>query len=184
MVTRAGWSGSSGRPAPSPGPGPGCANLSRMMGVIVAYGLRWGEVWADDDASAVAVWGPPDAGTPGLPRLLRVGFGRLPLKAGLSGSARLMSAMSATEPFHKTVHGPHWYLMAIGTRPERQGQGLGGALVEVGTSRADEAGLPCYLETGTQENIGFYSKRGFEIIGQTPVHGYTITGMVRPPRKG
>jgi len=33
------------------------------------------------------------------------------------------------------------------TRTTRQGQGLGSALVEMGTSRADAAGVPCYLET-------------------------------------
>ena len=65
--------------------------------------------------------------------------------------------MSVTEKFHKTVNGPHWYLAAVGSRDEHQGRGLGSELVEVGTSRADEAGLPCYLETGTQSNIDFYA---------------------------
>jgi len=53
--------------------------------------------------------------------------------------------------------------------------------VEVGTSRADEAGVPCYLETGTQSNVDFYTKRGFEIVGQTDFDGHTLTGMVRAP---
>jgi len=68
-------------------------------------------------------------------------------------------------------------------RSECQGQGLGSALVEVGTSRADAAGVPCYLETGTQSNIDFYTKRGFEIVGQTDFDGHTLTGMVRQPRE-
>ena len=59
---------------------------------------------------------------------------------------RIVRALSATEPFHKAVDGPHWYLVAVGTRPERQGQGLGSALLEVGTSQADAVGLPCYQE--------------------------------------
>ena len=54
--------------------------------------------------------------------------------------------------------------------------------MEVGTSRADDAGVPCYLETGTQSNIDFYTKRGFEIVGQTEFLGHTLTGMVRQPR--
>ena len=90
--------------------------------------------------------------------------------------------MSATGPFHKTVHGPHWYLVTIGTRKARQGQGLGGTLVEVGTSRADAAGVPCYLETATQRNVDFYAKRGFEVVGQAEVEGFTLFGMVRAPR--
>ena len=55
------------------------------------------------------------------------------------------------------------------------------ALVEVGTSHADAAGVPCYLETGTQSNIDFYTKRGFEIVGQTDFDGHTLAGMVRQP---
>jgi hypothetical protein len=43
--------------------------------------------------------------------------------------------------------------------------------------------VPCYLETGTQSNIDFYTKRGFEIVGQTAYLGHTLTGMVRQPRK-
>ena len=48
----------------------------------------------------------------------------------------------------EAVEGPHWYLMVIGTDPSKQGQGLGSALMEVVTSQADSAGVPCYLETG------------------------------------
>lgn len=90
----------------------------------------------------------------------------MPFRLGVSGSKRFVQALSATEPFHQTVHGPHWYLVSVGTRSEHRGQGLGSELIDVGTSRADAAGLPCYLETGTQANIDFYAKRGFEVIGQ------------------
>jgi ribosomal protein S18 acetylase RimI-like enzyme len=73
----------------------------------------------------------------------------------MAGSRRFIQSLSKTEPFHKSVDGPHWYLVAVGARSECQGQGLGSELVEVGTSRADAAGVPCYLETGTQSNIDF-----------------------------
>ncbi|MBA3586165.1 MAG: GNAT family N-acetyltransferase [Chloroflexi bacterium] len=76
----------------------------------------------------------------------------------------------------------HWYLLSVGTRAERRGQGPGSALIEAGTSRANAAGVPCYLETATQANIDFYSKRGFEVIGQADLRGHTLTGMVRKPR--
>jgi ribosomal protein S18 acetylase RimI-like enzyme len=152
-----------------------------FMSLPLQYGLRWGEVWGTDDMSAVAVWVPPGRGDMGLGRMLRVGLARMPLRLGWAGSRRFLQALSATEPFHKTVRGPHWYLVAIGARPERQGQGLGSRLVQVGTSRADSAGVPCYLETGTQSNVDFYTKRGFEIVGQTEFDGHTLTGMVRPP---
>jgi ribosomal protein S18 acetylase RimI-like enzyme len=154
-----------------------------FMSMPLHYGLRWGEVWSNDDTSAVAVWIPPDSGEMGLGRMLQIGLARVPVRLGVNGFRRFIGSLSKTEAFHKSVDGPHWYLLAVGARSARQGQGLGSALVEVGTSRADEAGLPCYLETGTQSNIDFYTKRGFEIVGQAEYLGHTLTGMVRQPRK-
>jgi predicted N-acetyltransferase YhbS len=114
--------------------------------------------------------------------MLRVGMAGLPVRLGISGTRRFAAAMSATEEFHQQVEGPHWYLVALGTRPEHQGEGLGSALVELGTARADDQGLPCYLETGTASNVAYYSRRGFEVVGQTELFGHTLTGMVRKPR--
>ncbi len=153
-----------------------------MMVTILAYGMRYGRVWSNDDASAVAIWLHPESGPMKLPRMLRVGMWRAPFMLGLEGMRRMSKAMSAAEGFHKQVEGPHWYLNTIGTRTARQGQGLGSTLVEMGTSRADDAGVPCYLDTMTDSNIAFYRKRGFEIVGQADCYGHTLTGMVRPPR--
>lgn len=153
-----------------------------MMDILLAYGMRYGRVWANDDASAVAIWLNPESGPMTMPRMLRAGMWRAPFILGLEGMGRMSKSMSATESFHKQVHGRHWYLMTVGTRTARQGQGLGSQLVEMGTSRADEAGVPCYLETGTDSNIAFYRKRGFEIIGQADCFGHTLTGMIRQPR--
>ena len=113
---------------------------------------------------------------------MRAGMWRMPFKLGARGTARFMRTMSVVEPLHKAVEGPHWYLGAIATRPERQGQGLGNALLKIGTDQADAAGAPCYLETGTDENVAFYRKRGFEVSGQAQVEGYTVYGMIRPPQ--
>ena len=149
----------------------------------IAYGMRWGEVSCNDDASAVAVWFPPGSTDVTLGRMLRVGMGALPFRAGIPGTIRFMRALTATEKFHKAVKGPHWYLMAIGASPARQGTGLGSALLELGTSQANAAGIPCYLETATESNVPFYSKRGFEVIGQANLLGFTLYGMVRQPRQ-
>jgi ribosomal protein S18 acetylase RimI-like enzyme len=154
-----------------------------FMSLPLQYGLRWGEVWATDDMSAVAVWIPPASGDLGFGRMLRVGFARMPFRLGINGSRRFIRSLPKTEAFHKSIDGLHWYLLAVGARAECQGQGLGSTLVEVGTSRADAAGVPCYLETATQSNVDFYTKRGFEIIGQTEYLGHTLTGMVRQPRE-
>ncbi len=42
--------------------------------------------------------------------------------------------------------------------------------------------MPCYLETATQSNVDFYGKRGFEVVGDVEVEGFTLFGVVRPPQ--
>lgn len=153
-----------------------------FFGMTVRYGARWGQCWCNDDASSAAVWFPPGKTHISTTRMLRVGFAALPFKAGLNGASRFMRALPVTEKFHKAVEGPHWYLMAIGTRVARQGSGQGSALLELGTSQADAAKIPCYLETGTEANVAYYSKRGFEVTGQAEIFGFTLYGMVRQPR--
>jgi GNAT superfamily N-acetyltransferase len=95
---------------------------------------------------------------------------------------RVMQSAPVLDRLHGVVSGPHWYLMAIGTRPERQRQGLGGALIAAGTLQADAARLPCYLETASPQNVKHFESHGFRVTGNYHMHGYPIFGMVREPQ--
>jgi ribosomal protein S18 acetylase RimI-like enzyme len=46
--------------------------------------------------------------------------------------------------------------------------GIGSRLLRAGLNRADEAGLPAYLETGTTRNVALYRRHGFEVIHEAP----------------
>ena len=46
---------------------------------------------------------------------------------------------------------PHWYVFVLGVRPERQGEGLGRALLDPALARADRDRLPAYLETTKEQ---------------------------------
>jgi hypothetical protein len=48
------------------------------LGMVVQYGLSWGEVWGAGGASAVAVWLPPDGCDMRLGRMLQLGLARVP----------------------------------------------------------------------------------------------------------
>jgi hypothetical protein len=78
-----------------------------MMGVLLAYGMRYGRVWSNEDASAVAIWLHPESGPMKMTRMLRAGMWRAPFMLGLDGMGRMSKAMSATEGFHKQVGRPH-----------------------------------------------------------------------------
>ena len=59
---------------------------------------------------------------------------------------------------------PHWYLATLGTVPERQGQGVGAALLQPVLTLADEDGVPAYLESSKERNVPFYARFGFEVV--------------------
>lgn len=78
---------------------------------------------------------------------------------------------------------PHWYLMAVGVDPYRQGNGHGSALLRRGLERCDRDGVPAYLEAGHPRNRALYERHGFETIGEIQVgDAPPAWPMLRPPR--
>jgi ribosomal protein S18 acetylase RimI-like enzyme len=66
---------------------------------------------------------------------------------------------------------PHWYLLAVGVDPYRQGNGHGSALLQKGLARCDRDGVPAYLESVHPRNRALYERHGFEAIGAFQVDG-------------
>ncbi|KAL5001783.1 acyl-CoA N-acyltransferase [Aspergillus recurvatus] len=84
----------------------------------------------------------------------------------------------------------YYFCNVIAVRAEMRGLGLGRRLVEVVTERADEEGMPCYLESSKgMPNLAIYRKLGFEGVGEIECvdgngkEGCTLYCMVRQPAK-
>src|SRR4030042_2003645 len=91
----------------------------------------------------------------------------VPLKFGRAAFGRLMSSLSYYERLHERDVPPHhWYLSTLGVDPPRQGQGIGGALLQPVLARADAEGLFCFVETEKEENVRFYRRHGFEVAAE------------------
>ncbi|MFD6445840.1 GNAT family N-acetyltransferase [Promicromonospora sp. NPDC060204] len=58
---------------------------------------------------------------------------------------------------------PGWFLGTLVVLPERQGTGVGSALLRDGLAQADAAGQPVSLQTSTTQNVEFYKRYGFEV---------------------
>jgi ribosomal protein S18 acetylase RimI-like enzyme len=58
---------------------------------------------------------------------------------------------------------PVWYLKLLGVDPEGQGRGIGSTLLRESLRELDEDRFPAYLETGTERNVRFYERFGFEV---------------------
>ena len=103
---------------------------------------------------------------------MRTGLYVTPLKLGLAAYRRFDMYMNYADKLHKR-HAPesHWYLWAIGVDAASQGRGIGGKLLEAVLMRASGEGTACYLETGSERNVRFYEKHGFEVVGEGRVPG-------------
>ncbi|WP_433871724.1 GNAT family N-acetyltransferase [Saccharopolyspora sp. CA-218241] len=145
---------------------------------LTRVGLRHGRVWVSEDVAAVAAWTTPDS--TGLDEA----FAELePRMRELAGDRAALSeaAEDALNP-HRPRE-PAWFLGTVGVLPDRQGRGLGRAVVEPGLRAADEQGAPAYLETSLPGNVAFYRGLGFEVVAEVelPGGGPTTWAMSRPP---
>jgi len=164
------------------------AALEAGFTMSVRYGARYGQVYSTDGTNeGAAIWLPPDSPRTSMPRMLRVGLWEMisvPLTVGLGVLPRLFSVMGRMEELHKKdAPKRHWYLMALGVEPKRQGQGVGSALMQPGLEQADRDRLPCYLETAKEINLDFYKKHGFEVVRKIdlPQGGPPVWTMLREP---
>jgi ribosomal protein S18 acetylase RimI-like enzyme len=88
---------------------------------------------------------------------------------------RWLSAWSAHDP-----DDAHCHIGPVAIRSECQGRGLGTRLMQQVTHRLDRLEMSGYLETDRFENVRFYERQGFEVVGQAEVLGVTNWFMLRP----
>lgn len=148
-----------------------------------AAGLR--ETYTTDDHAGAAVWYPPGHTGPSVVASLRL----LPAMARLVGWRRLRAVAATLRVLEerRSEHAPqpHFYLAALGVEPQRQGEGIGTALLRPVLGRCDREHVAAYLETATARNVLLYERLGFDVVEElvlpnTDVHGWL---MLRQPAR-
>jgi GNAT superfamily N-acetyltransferase len=97
------------------------------------------------------------------------------------------AAVGRLDAYDERVHalgprGDHYYLGVLASDPAVRGRGHGAAALRPGLMAADGAGLVTFLETGTEGNLGFYFRFGFEVTGELDLaDGTRIWCLTRPP---
>jgi ribosomal protein S18 acetylase RimI-like enzyme len=137
------------------------------------------EVYTVDGGAAAAMWARPgEWRDPPLAAIRELAA----LTGGVGWHApRAMRGLIAVESRHPKP--PHWYLAVLGTDPDRQGEGIGSALMQPVLDECDRLEIPAYLETGTEQNVGFYTRHGFRVTGEVPLpKGPCMWLMWREPR--
>lgn len=81
------------------------------------------------------------------------------LELAAENAGRLETALGMMAEVHP--HSDHAYLFVIGSLPQRQGTGLGSALIRHVTQRLDRDGVAAYLEATCEDNRRLYARHGF-----------------------
>jgi ribosomal protein S18 acetylase RimI-like enzyme len=162
----------------------GRANRLRTFFTSMSRGyLRRGKpCYLTGDASAAALWAAPGAWAMPLSQVI--------LEAAPSALAfrrylfRALRTQLQIERLHAGQSRPHWYLGYLGTRGDRQGQGLGTQMLREVLAGLDTDGVPAYLESSSERNVPLYERNGFRVIGELQAlgHGPTIWRMWREPQ--
>jgi ribosomal protein S18 acetylase RimI-like enzyme len=151
---------------------------------MLKYASKQGVVHTTEDSAGGAIWLPPEKPHTGTLDMLKLGMWQVPFRAGLSNLPRFISAMNQIDKLHKDDPPKrHWYLAVLGVDTDRQGQGIGGDLIQPVLARADSDNLTCYLETAKEINVTFYNKHGFEVVKEVQLgkDGPPMWTMLRQP---
>ncbi len=125
---------------------------------------------------AALPWGYPFPPPPWGARL------RCLVGQGLGVASRWAQVYAALDARHPRDE--HWYLGTLGVHPDFQGQGIGGALLTRWLAEVDRDGLPAWLETDRDSNLGFYGRAGFSVAEELEVLGVPVWALRREPRAG
>jgi GNAT superfamily N-acetyltransferase len=156
--------------------------LPANLEIYVDYALTRGEVdlieAASGEPAAAAVWLPQLSGLIPPPNDYE---DRLVAACG-PYTERFRTLDDLFYKHHPHVY-PHHHLAFLATVPDRQGHGLGAALLRHHHSRLDHDGMPAFLQASSQRSRALYERHGYACLGD-PFYlpgGPPFWPMVRRP---
>jgi hypothetical protein len=158
----------------------------RMFASFVRWTMLYGKAWTTNDLNAVALRRPPGTRSIGIWNALRSGLVLTFLRMDVATRQRFGRAAPVVEETHEKIMGdqPHWHCWMMGVLPARQATGLGGQLMRYTFEQSDRAGLPCYLETFSENSVRVHESQFYSIRETTkiPETALTLYAMVRRPQ--
>ena len=145
----------------------------------------YGRVDTTPDLAGVTCWLAPGHADLNAWQVLRTGLAlpRAMMAWPPAARRRFLQLVTDVDRIRQARLGqPCWYLWALGVEPDRQGQGIGGTLINSVHRLADTQHLPCYLETETEANVRWYGKRGYRVVFEGDIVGLRLWSLLRAPR--
>jgi ribosomal protein S18 acetylase RimI-like enzyme len=145
--------------------------LARMFMPVLHQLYRKGSVlgaFRDDTLVGVCAMAPPGKCQASISDKVQV----LPIILKGNGFATVLKILEWLGEWSKRdLPEAHWHLGPIAVDAPLQGQGIGSALMAAFCARVDEQNGLAYLETDKPDNIKFYEKFGFAVVGEATVIG-------------
>ncbi|HEX6968679.1 MAG TPA: GNAT family N-acetyltransferase [Micromonosporaceae bacterium] len=129
--------------------------LAGNFRIFVDYAFEHGTVEVVEDRSGVAVWLPRDGDE--LPPPADYDDRLVAACGEWSDRFRVLDELfDANHPAE-----PHHHLAFLAVMPDRQGSGLGSALLRHYHAWLDERGVPAYLEASSEQSRDLYLRHGY-----------------------
>ncbi len=161
------------------------AALAWFFGRFAArLALRCGEIHVSKDCDAgILVFRPDQAPSPWT--LLRAGLLAFPRRFGWRATWRAFALGLRMEKRRlELAPRSHWYVLAVGVAPQKQGRGIGYDLLRRIIGRAESEGVACYLETFEDDLAAGYERRGFSVLKDENLpNGLRLRCMLRRPER-
>ena len=141
------------------GAAPPMRKVTRFFEIICRIQHGHGHSYHTPGYEAASVWAPPGEWKLKVSQIAR----NAPAFVTVFGKRFIpnLGVLGLLEKNHPTD--PHYYLEFIGTDPQHQGKGMGGALMQPMIDRCDREGVGAYLESSKESNLAFYGRFGFEV---------------------
>ena len=130
--------------------------------------------------AAIALWDAPGEADLRPLELVRAAPAADPVLS--PRTRRALSVLKVMDDLHPSEE--HYYLFMVGVRRDRQGAGLGSAVLAPMLERCDAEGMPAYLENSNPRNEPFYARHGFVPLDPMPLPAGAppVTPMWHAPR--
>ena len=137
--------------------------LPRYFRLLVAYAMVTGLVHTIPSRDAVALWLPAGPGAPSPPtgHRERLAAATAPWTGRFAVFDQLLDEHHPAEP-------PHQHLAILAVHPERQGRGIGTALLNARHQDLDPDGVPAYLEASSSRARDLYQRHGYTMRPDAP----------------